>query len=239
MYYASMLDYQETNYKYWNRVYSTENVESFIFRLKPKLLDFYINPKKKLRVLDYGCGEGSNINFLINKHGYSGYGVDISAPSIEKCKKKMNKNKFKLIDFKVNENDNFFNKKFDLIISVQTLYYLNDIDLQNRLKSFNKMLKKNGYVFFTMMSKNHYLIKEHSNKKKNKLGLINIDLSKDKKYKKRQKQSIYNSYINVVKNKNDLLKKFKLFEPLSIGYYDISLLQNKSTYHYIFFGKKL
>ena len=101
------------------------------------------------------------------------------------------------------------------------------------------MLKKNGYVFFTMMSKNHYLIKEHSNKKKNKLGLINIDLSKDKKYKKRQKQSIYNSYINVVKNKNDLLKKFKLFEPLSIGYYDISLLQNKSTYHYIFFGKKL
>ena len=236
-----MLDYQKTNYKYWNRVYSAENVESCIFRLKPKLLDFYINPKKKLTVLDYGCGEGSNINFLTKKYGYNGYGVDISKPSIEKCKKKLikiNKNKFKVIPFKVNENDIFFNKKFDLIISVQTLYYLSDIDLKNRLKSFNKMLKKNGYVFFTMMSKNHYLIKEHSNQKKNKSGLINVDVSMDKQYKKRQKQNIYNSYINVVNNKNDLLKKFKLFKPLSIGYYDISLLNNKSTYHYTFFGKK-
>jgi len=87
-----MSDYKKTNYKYWNRVYSAENVESFIFRLKPKLLDFYINPKKKLTVLDYGCGEGSNINFLTKKYGYNGYGVDISKPSIEECKKKINKN---------------------------------------------------------------------------------------------------------------------------------------------------
>lgn len=43
-----MLDYQKINYKYWNRVYSAENVEGYIFRLKPKLLDFYINSKKKI-----------------------------------------------------------------------------------------------------------------------------------------------------------------------------------------------
>ena len=33
-----------------NRVYDAPNVESFIFRLKPLLLDLFINSKKKLKV---------------------------------------------------------------------------------------------------------------------------------------------------------------------------------------------
>ena len=238
MYYASMLDYQETNYKYWNRVYSTENVESFIFRLKPKLLDFYINPKKKLRVLDYGCGEGSNINFLINKHGYSGYGVDISAPSIEKCKKKMNKNKFKLIDFKVNENDNFFNKKFDLIISIQTLYYLDNEDLRVRLESLKKMLKPGGLVFFTMMGVNHYYYKFYS-EKKHKNGLTTINLQKDSSFKKRQQKDIYKHYINITKSEKHLVTRMSMFKKLALGFYDYSVGDSKlQAYHHTFLGKK-
>ena len=130
-----------------------------IFRLKPKLLDQYINPKKKLKVLDYGCGEGSNINYLIKKLGYDGYGVDISQPSIKVCKKKIKKNNIKLINFEVKEDDDFFNTKFDLIISIDVLYYLNNKDLKARLISLNKMLKPGGYVFFTMASKNNKYFK--------------------------------------------------------------------------------
>ena len=173
-------NYKKINEKFWNRVYYAPNVESFIFRLKPKLLNLFINSKKKLKVLDYGCGEGSNIHYLIKKHGYDGYGVDISESSIKNCQKKINKKKFKLIDFDVNQNDNFFNKKFDLIISIQVLYYLNDIDLKNRLISLNKMLKPGGYVFFTMMSTKDTGYKYFCDKRKSNDGLYKVDLSSDK-----------------------------------------------------------
>ena len=88
-------NYLNINKKYWNRKYDSPNVEGFIYRLKPKLLDYHIPSKKKLTVLDYGCGEGSNINYFIKNYKYDGYGVDISKPSMKVFKKKINKkNKF-------------------------------------------------------------------------------------------------------------------------------------------------
>jgi 2-polyprenyl-3-methyl-5-hydroxy-6-metoxy-1,4-benzoquinol methylase len=235
-------NYKKINEKFWNRVYDAPNVESFIFRLKPKLLDLFINPKKKLKVLDYGCGEGSNIHYLIKKYRYDGYGVDISEPSIKNCQKKINKKKFKLIDFDVHQNDNFFNKKFDLIISIQVLYYLNDLDLKNRLISLNKMLKPGGYVFFTMKSTKSDYFKYYCDKRKGNDGLYKVDLSSDKNYKKRQKQNVYYHFINFTKSEKDLKDKFRLFKPLKIGYYDNSLTNTKgkgsSGHHYTFFGKK-
>ena len=231
-------NYKEINKEYWNRAYEAPNVESFIFRLKPLLLDLFINSKKKLKVLDYGCGEGSNIHYLSKKHGYDGYGVDISESSIKNCQKKINKKKFKLIDFDVNQNDNFFNEKFDLIISIQVLYYLNDIDLKNRLISLNKMLKPGGYVFFTMMGTKNQYYKYFCDKRKSNDGLYKVDLGLDKNYKKRQKQSIYYHYINFTKSEKDLKNKFRLFKPLKIGYYDESLTSTKSGHHYTFLGKK-
>ena len=234
-----MNNYKKINKKFWNRVYNAPNVESFIFRLKPILIDLYINPKKKLKVLDYGCGQGTSIHHLTKSYGYDGYGVDISEPSIKVCQKIINKKKFKLIDFDVNQNDNFFNKKFDLIISVQVLYYLNNIDLKNRLISLNKMLKPGGYVFFSMISTKHELFNYFCNKRKSNDGLYKVDLSSDKNYTKRQKQDIYYHYINFIKNEKDLKDKFNLFKPLNIGYYDGSLTgTKKSVHHYTFFGKK-
>jgi SAM-dependent methyltransferase len=232
-------DYKKINKKFWNREYHAPNVESFIFRLKPNLLDLYINPKKKLKVLDYGCGEGSNINHFIKTYKYDGYGVDVSEPSIKYCKKNINSKKFKLIDFDVKKDDNFFDQKFDLILSIQVLYFLSDEDLKNRLISLNKMLKPGGYVFFTMQSIKNDYFKLFSNKKKNTDGLYKVDLSSDKNYKNRQKQEIYHHYINYVKNEKNLKSKFKLFKPLNIGFYDLALKNTKdSAHHFTFFGKK-
>ena len=191
-----------------------------------------------MTVLDYGCGEGSNINYLIKKYNYDGYGVDISRPSITTCRKKINKRKFKLISSKVIKDDKFFDVKFDLIISLQVLYYLNNTDLKLLLANLNSMLKPGGYVFFTMMSRKNAYYNFHSDKK-NIDGLTKVDLSSDKNYKKRQKQSIYYHYINFTKNEKDLKNKFKLFKPLNIGYYDFSLESlDLSTHHFFFFGKK-
>lgn len=235
------MDYKAENNLFWNRKYFAPNVENFIFRLKPWLLDNYIKKSKKLKVLDYGCGEGSNINFLSKNFNYDVYGVDISHPSIKTChKKKLSKKKFKVINFDVSENDKFFNTKFDLIISIQVLYYLNNEDMRNRLISLKKMLKPGGYVFFTMMSEKNYYFQHYSNKKKNNEGLTKVNLSRDKNYKKRQNQNTYQHYINFIKNEKDLKNKFKIFKPLNIGYYDGSLKSlNEGGHHFTFFGKNI
>ena len=96
------------------------------------------------------------------------------------------------IAFKKKLWTHFFNKKFDLIISIQVLYYLNDIDLKNRLLSLNKMLKPGGYVFFTMMSTKNEYYKYFCDKGKSNDGLYKVDLSSDKNYKKRQKHHYQN-----------------------------------------------
>lgn len=234
--------YINLNQRFWNREYFAPNVEEFIFRLKPILLNQYINFKKKkeFKVLDFGCGEGSNIKYLSDAFNFTPYGVDISYPSIKECKKKIYKfkNNFKIIKPQPKLSDNFYNTKFDLIISIQTLYYLSNEDLKTRLLSFKKMLKPNGYVFFTMMSTKMEYWRYYSNKKVNSAGLTLVNLSSDQKYKKRQKQSTYKHFINFCKNEKHLIKKFKLFKKLNIGYYDGSLESTKlSGHHFTFFGK--
>jgi len=239
-----MKTYLKKNFQFWDRKYFAPNVEGFIFRLKPYLLDNYINfKKKKFEILDFGCGEGSNIIFFEKNYGFIPFGVDISSDSIRKCKSKCKKykNNFKVIDPKPDVNDNFFNKKFDLIISTQVLYFLSNNDLEKRLLSLKNLLKPNGFVFFTMQTtKSAYWIK-CSNKKKDSDGLTLVNLNKINEsfnYKKRQKQATYVHYINFTRSEKELKKKFKMFKKLNIGYYDLSLHNTKSSsHHYTFFGK--
>ena len=234
-----MSDYIKKNFDYWNREYHSPNVESFIFRLKSYLLNKHISKNKKLTMLDFGCGEGVNIKYFRDTYKFDGYGVDISKKSINVAKKNISRKRFKLINSTVDKSENFFNKKFDLIISIQTLYYLNNQDLKDRLNSFNRILKKNGLVFFTMMSKKNNYFKKYSDKRLAKDGMTLVDLSKDKNYTKRQKVSSHVHYINFIKNETELKNKFRLFKTLSTGSYDLRLENlNKSEHHYTFLGKK-
>ena len=231
-----MQNYLNQNLKYWNEPYNAENVESYIFRLKPVLLDKFIK-KKKLKVLDYGCGVGAQILYLIKKHNFDGYGVDISKDAIKKCHKLMpnRKNKFKLISSECFENDRFFNTKFDLIIANQSLYYLNDQDLKIRLLSLKNHLSDNGHIFATMMStKNSYynLSKPENLKFKYWRKLIHKDLD----YKKRHKKKVTQCYLNFVDSPKMLKKKFSMFKPLSIGQYDLCYNLNLPGHHFTFFG---
>lgn len=237
------MNYISENKKFWNRTYHAPNVEGFIFRLKPLILDEFINfkNKKKFEVLDYGCGEGTNVIYLSKKYGFNSFGVDISESSIKECKKKIkqNKNNFRLINVKPNIKDNFFKRKFDLIISIQTLYYYSNSDLNLRLESFRNMLKPNGYVYFSMISPKSVCYKFFSDKKKDKNGLSLISEEKNTSFKKRQKEKMktLKHYVNFTKSEKDLKNKFKIFKPLKVGYYDLAIQSSHPSHHYTFFGK--
>jgi len=145
--------YIKNNHQFWNRKYEAPNTEGFIFRLKPWVIDKYIDYKKrKVEILNYGCGEGASSYHFLKSYSYIPHGVDISVPSIKACKLKFKKykNNFKVISPEPSENDNFFNKKFDLIIAVENLYYLDDEDCEKRLISLKKMLKTNSTYLQTL-----------------------------------------------------------------------------------------
>ena len=60
------MDYKNINRKFWNQGYYAPNVESFIFRFYGRFIKNYLK-KKNLKLLDFGCGQGANLNFFIKK----------------------------------------------------------------------------------------------------------------------------------------------------------------------------
>ncbi|KAB2952941.1 class I SAM-dependent methyltransferase [Heliorestis acidaminivorans] len=149
-----MEKYLEKNFEYWQRGYFADNVESFVFRPYGRILkqQFSIDGSKQEKLLDFGCGQGAALSFFYSK-GFDVYGVDISTVDIEQCRKRMPEihNHFVVIDPKPNDSDVFFEGNYDVIIAIQSLYYYNNKDLQTRLTSLYKQLKKGGIIYATMM----------------------------------------------------------------------------------------
>ncbi|MCM8786794.1 MAG: class I SAM-dependent methyltransferase [Candidatus Omnitrophica bacterium] len=101
----------------------------------------YLRPK---RVLDVGCAKGFLV-YLFNNHGIDCYGIDISEYAIENSPENI-KNKLSVVDI-VNDKLPFCDNYFDLIVGLEVIEHLDSFD--NLLKECYRVLKTNGYLFFT------------------------------------------------------------------------------------------
>jgi len=225
--------YNKTD-KFWTKKYNSPNVESIVFRLQSKILKHEYNlPKKKSRLVDFGCGEGSSTNFF-GTQGYEAVGLDISKISIKNAKRRYKQNKklkFEVCKFIPNEQKIYgFENNVDVIFALQSLYYLGKEDFYELLEIFNKSLKKNGLIFATFKTPRQWEYFNNSKKTKDpwlrhvkfKNSRINIDL---------------NQFF--VKDEKDMVERMKLFKPLHIGKYTMKLLNSESDgEHLTFFGKK-
>lgn len=120
------------------------NLKDIICRYK-----FVLPYLKNKKVLEVGCGFGIGAR-LINEQSYLYRGVDISKRNIHKAKKNNNKiqNCFKeLSAYQINR----LGIKFDVIICLATIYYL---DFDKFLKSTFDVLKKNGLFIFDTTNAN-------------------------------------------------------------------------------------
>lgn len=117
------------------------------------------------RILDYGCGSGNNSIFFLQK-GYSVFGVDV-APSFRSLVGKNlelnNLSNSLLENFKLIEPDSinldYPDNHFDFVFSNQVLYYLpTEEHLKNVCTEIKRVLRPNGFVFFTMMGPHNYYI---------------------------------------------------------------------------------
>ena len=125
---------------------------------------------KKGKVLDFGCGPGTNgIHFL--KKDYKVTFCDISSEALKKLKRKLNllsKKSFSILNF--SKNFNFFDNKkdyFDYIICFSVLNNLgNKKNVINYIKFFKTLLRKNGKLIIDSNLKNNHNYKLIDTKKK-------------------------------------------------------------------------
>jgi len=114
---------------------------------------FKINPDqnlpfKNLSIIDIGCG-GGLVTEPMSRLGAKITGIDASTNNIEAAKlhaKKMNLN----IDYNVNTPENI-KSRYDVILCLEIIEHVNDVNLF--IKSCEKILKKNGIIFFATLNR--------------------------------------------------------------------------------------
>lgn len=99
----------------------------------------YIDVKRRLKVLDMGCGTGAFIGRFVN-YDFELYGIDISPKSVEVAKKK-----FPKIIFEVGDIENLGNwesSSFDLVFLSGVLHHF--IDFTDVVGECYRLLRRGG-----------------------------------------------------------------------------------------------
>ena len=184
--------------------------------------------KNKNSILDFGCGNGTHLEFFKHLKIKNIYGVDTSK-NIHKIKNK----KFKV--YKISEEENLLkklNRKFDIIFSNQVLYYLSDEKISFYFKQFYQILNKNGLIFTTWMAPKGNYYKYSKKIKNSEFRELRFN------FRLREK-----TYINFKKKQQiEKIIKGNNFKTLHYGHYDQEMNHNEpdsGSYHYLNLSKKI
>lgn len=174
--------------------------------------------------MDFGCGQGAAVDWF-NRHGFQSYGVDISSQSLSIARHRYPEiaDHFAQIDPEPAPEDTFFDRQFDCIIAIQSLYYLSDSHLEDRLRSLYKSLRPGGVFYATMMSvKSGY----YDQSEPIDDGLREITIDNDR-------LSIENYYVNFTRDENHLEDRFEPFEPVHTGFYSERFRSDEPKGHHL------
>lgn len=226
-----MSDYLSTNLRYWSGTYQAPNVESFIFRFYGRILkfDYGIDGSKHERILDFGCGQGGALMFF-DKLGFDCFGVDIAQKDIAVAASLMPHvaNQFKVIAPEPDKNLMFFeDRKFDVVISIQTLDFLSDSDFEKAITCLYNNMKPGAKIYASMNGWDMYY-RKHGEYVGD--GLWHIKFKTDR--------VDYDLFLNFVRDKDAMREKFKMFKPVYLDHYDSSFREEGSEFRYTFFGIK-
>ena len=137
-------------FKAINRMVKTEWPWTNMIRLLKKF-----EKKKKIKLLEIGCGSGCNIPFFLKeKNLYEYYAIDNNDRWIKNLKKRypsINKNLFH-----GNFSNYSFNQKFDIILDRCSMTHNNEKNIFLALKNLKKFLNKKGlYIGVDWWSTKH------------------------------------------------------------------------------------
>lgn len=128
--------------RYWQK---TKKLSDFNY--KWPVLKKFIPQRAKVKLLDFGCGDGK-ISEMINKINpqIDLTGIDVSPLAIKKIKKKLPQFKFKTI--KENKPLPFKKNSFDFILAADVLEHIYDTELI--FQELNRLLKPKGRLLISV-----------------------------------------------------------------------------------------
>lgn len=238
-----MTNAYQKNETYWSSRYEAPNVESFIFRFYGRILkhDFGIDGKNREKIFDYGCGEGGALNFF-HKQGFQVFGVDIAERDLEVAKRNIQPNSFnktagnfEIVPSTPKPGDRYFKdlnldvEWIDIAISIQTLDFLSDSDCQIVLQNIYNQMKPGALIYASFNGTQLYYYKHSS-------PILNGDGLRSVKFNNGRVE--YDLLLNFCSSKEEMQKKFSLFKPLYIDYYDSSFRNEGSEFRWTFCGTK-
>ena len=180
------------------------------------------------RVLDFGCGSGNNAKLFLDK-GYRVTGTEITKSARAPCKQ--NGLDDLVITKSFPDRLPFADNEFDAIVSNQVLYYLGSKDrITSICNELRRVLKPDGVVCFTMMAPRDVYISKHGTKIEE--DIYEVRIAGD------HRLAGWHNVVYVTRDQAHLKALFNMFEPISTGYYDQSLFDIESSFHWIFVGRK-
>ena len=115
-----------------------------------EISDNEINPFKKLKILDIGCG-GGLISEPMARLGANVTGIDASEKNIKVAKIHSKENNLKINYIKSSPEMLKVREEFDIILNLEIIEHVEDVDLY--INSCSKLLKKNGLMFTATLNR--------------------------------------------------------------------------------------
>lgn len=137
-------DYREIHTRNVQAVSGTDS--SYFGEYKIKIISQEENDKRKIRILDLGCGDGLNALFFEKCFdGMEYYGIDVSEESIKQAEKYSSSN----IHFSVYDGSNipFEENYFDIILLACVLHHVPHEQHFALLSECKRVLKKDGHLY--------------------------------------------------------------------------------------------
>jgi len=163
-------------YKNIKTIYEKELSNFNVSALDPQyiFLNYFLPSEKEINILDAGCGSGKYIDNLYKSGYLNSYAVDL----FEELKLEHGFYYKKESIDKMTFNNDFF----DFIYSFSVIYYLKDID--QGIKEFHRILKKNGILMITAHTKYSFFTLERVLKGKKLKHLEGVKFYSANYYKK-------------------------------------------------------
>jgi ubiquinone/menaquinone biosynthesis C-methylase UbiE len=142
----------------------------------------YPFPDKNWKVLEVGCGFANNL-LPFADIGARVYGVDIDKNICRRSSSLMSQRGYSM-EFSVGTNTSlpFENDQFDLVLSVGTIHYEGtETSVNNALKEFNRVLKKDAFLYIETTGPKHNFFKNAESIGNNEYLIKNFDFRDDQK----------------------------------------------------------
>lgn len=117
-----------------------------------KILEQFLEKHPCKSILDYGCGDG-NYSVLMQKPGCHVLGIDVSAKAIEIARNSCSSENVSFLT----ENtipESLPDNSFDGVVLLNLLHCLSNNERPLLLQKIKRVLKNNGYLFASLLSKN-------------------------------------------------------------------------------------